>query len=72
MTFEVVSGYDLTTKQINELEVTIPETHGPYDLRIPILERTDELFERADLPITSRLGGVFAVDFAVRGVSNNF
>lgn len=69
ITFEVVNGYDLTTKQINELEVSIPEIHGTHDLRIPILERAGELFEGANLPITSRLGGVFAVDFAVKGVS---
>lgn len=69
ITFEVVNGYDLTTEQIDKLEVSIPETHGAYDLRIPILERADELFEKANLPITSRLGGVFAVDFAVKGVS---
>lgn len=69
ITFEVVNGYDLTVEQIEKLEIDIPETHGAYDLRIPILERADELFEKANLPITSRLGGVFAVDFAVKGVS---
>jgi len=69
ITFEVINGYDLTTKQINEIGISIPKTHGAYDLRIPILEKADELFEGADLPITSRLGGVFAVDFAVKGVS---
>lgn len=69
ITFEVVNGCDLTTEQISKLGLRIPETHGAYDLRIPILERADELFEEANLPITSRLGGVFALDFAVKGVS---
>ncbi len=69
ITFEVVNGCDLTTKQIGELEVSIPKTNGAYDLRIPILERSNELFKKTKLPITSRLGGVFAVDFAIKGVS---
>lgn len=69
ITFEVVNGYDLIPVQANQLETSIPETHGNYDLRIPILERAEQLFAEADLPITPRLGGIFAVDFAVKGVS---
>lgn len=51
------------------MEIEIPQTHGNYDLRIPLLERADELFQTANLPITPKLGGVFAVDFALKGVS---
>lgn len=69
ITFEVVNGYDLTPEQANGLEANIPKTHGNYDLRIPILERAEQLFDEAGLPISPRLGGIFAVDFAVKGVS---
>ncbi len=69
ITFEVVNGYDLTPEQAKSLETNIPETNGAYDLRIPILERADQLFKEAGLPITPRLGGNFAVDFAIKGVS---
>lgn len=69
ITFEVVNGYDLSESQEKELEVSVPQTHGAYDLRIPILERADQLFKEANLPVTARLGGEFAVDFAVQGVS---
>lgn len=69
ITFEVVNGYDLTPEQLNNLEMNIPQTHGAYDLRIPILERADELFEKENIPISSRLGGTFAIDFAVKNVS---
>lgn len=69
ITFEVVNGYDLTPKQASQLETSIPKTHGNYDLRIPILERAEQLFTEASLPVTPRLGGIFAVDFAVKGVS---
>ena len=69
ITLEVVNGYDLTVEDITKLAVSIPETKGSYDLRIPILERADELFKEANLPITPRMAGVFAVDFAIKGVS---
>ncbi len=69
ITFEVVNGYDLSPEKSKELEIMIPKTHGTYDLRIPILERAEHLLAEANLPITPRLAGVFAIDFAVKGVS---
>lgn len=69
ITFEVVNAYDLSPKQISELQVKVPNTHGSYDLRIPILERAEKLLEEHDLPITPRLAGVFAIDFAIKRVS---
>lgn len=69
ITFEVINGYDLTSEQANKLEISIPETHGSYDLRVPILEKAEQLFVDSNLQVSSRLGGVFAIDFAVKGVS---
>ena len=69
ITFEVVNGYDLQPDKANQLEQKIPKTHGLYDLRVPILERAKELLTQANLPITPRLAGVFAIDFAIKGVS---
>ena len=69
ITFEVENGYDLTPEQEEALEVQVPATHGALDLRIPILERADELFRKDGLPVTPRLGGVSALDFALKGVS---
>ena len=69
ITFEVVNGFDMTHEQAKDLEVMIPETHGLYDLRIPILERADVLFKEFGLPVVSRLAGVFALDFGIEGVS---
>ena len=33
------------------------------------MERADQLFIETGIPITPRVGGVFAVDFALKGVS---
>src|SRR5438046_4751229 len=69
ITFEVINGYDLTDEQEHALEVSIPQTNGNYDLRIPILEHAKILFDEAGLPITPRLGGMWAIDFAIKGVN---
>lgn len=69
ITFEVINGYDLQPEKASQLEMKIPETHGSYDLRVPILERAEELLDKDNLPITPRLAGVFAIDFAIKGVS---
>lgn len=69
ITFEVVNGYDLNPEQLTKIETKVPQTHGAYDLRIPILERADSLFQKFNIPVTPRLGGTFAVDFAVKNVS---
>ncbi len=69
ITFEMINGYDLTEEQEKALAISVPQTHGNYDLRIPILERAKQLFEEADLPITPRLAGIWALDFALKGVN---
>lgn len=69
ITFEIVNGHDLTLEQSEKLEIKIPYTHGHYDLRSPILERAKALLKEKHLPITPRLAGVFAIDFAIKDVS---
>jgi hypothetical protein len=51
------------------LATHLVSARGHRDLRVPLLERATELFESARLPITPRLAGVFALDFAIQGVS---
>jgi hydroxymethylpyrimidine pyrophosphatase-like HAD family hydrolase len=69
ITLEVVNGVDLSQEQLATLRHEVPETHGSRDLRIPILERAEQIFERAQVPVTPRLGGNFALDLAIKGVS---
>ena len=69
ITIEVVNGYNLTEAQVYSLPFSIPVTRGVKDLRAPICARADELYKCAELPFTSRLGGVFAIDFAINGAS---
>jgi hypothetical protein len=69
ITFEFINGYDLTPEQEAALEVAVPATHGALDLRVPVLERADNLLQAAGIPVTPRLAGVWALDFALKGVS---
>jgi hydroxymethylpyrimidine pyrophosphatase-like HAD family hydrolase len=72
ITFEFVNGYDLTPEQEKQLEMSVPQTNGALDLRIPVLERADRLFQENNIPVTPRLGGIFALDFAIKGVSKTY
>lgn len=69
ITFQLINAFDLSDKQLAKLDREVPFTHGQRDLRIPVMERAEELFAMAGLPITPRLAGSSAIDMAVRGVS---
>jgi hydroxymethylpyrimidine pyrophosphatase-like HAD family hydrolase len=68
ITFEFVNAHALTTEQIEKLKGHFPD-FDMSDLRIPVMERVGQLLEEADVPITPRLGGMFALDLAIKGVS---
>lgn len=69
ITFEVVNGFDLTPEQANRLAVKVPGSNGAYDFRLPIFERAEQLLTGKKIPISPRVAGTFAIDFAVKGVS---
>jgi hydroxymethylpyrimidine pyrophosphatase-like HAD family hydrolase len=69
ITIELVNAIDLSDEQVEALPHNIPETHGSRDLRVPVLERAEQLFEEAGVPASPRLAGNFALDIAVKGVS---
>jgi hypothetical protein len=69
ITLQLTNAYDLSDDQYALIEREVPYTNGQRDLRIPIMERAEQLFNEASLPITPRLGGSTAIDLAVRDVS---
>lgn len=70
ITMELVNGHDLPAEQMALFSQEIPLTHdGRRDLRIPLMQRAGELFTEMNIPISPRLGGVFALDFAIKGSS---
>lgn len=68
ITFEFVNSCNLTTDQIDNLKQHFPN-FDMADLRIPVMERAAQLLEAANIPITPRLGGMFALDLAIKGIS---
>ncbi len=68
ITLEFVNAYNLRTEQIEELKNHL-RNFDMADLRIPVMERVSQLLEEENIPITPRLGGMFALDLAIKGVS---
>jgi hypothetical protein len=67
---EIVNGVgQLTDKQLAKIPYTIPISDGQYDLRVPISKRAIQLLKEVGIPITPRLAGTCALDFAVEGIS---
>ena len=69
ITMEVVNGTNLSDEHLARLNYAVPRTQGLHDLRTPIKDRATQLFEAANIPITPRFGGNFALDFAIESVS---
>lgn len=70
ITLEVVNGHDLNDEQLALFTQEIPVTHdGRRDLRLAVMQRAGELLTELNVPITPRLGGVFALDLAIEGSS---
>src|SRR5581483_3819496 len=70
ITMEVVNGHDLSSEQLILFKQQVPLSHdGRRDLRLSLMQRAGELFAQMNLPISPRLGGVFALDFAIEGSS---
>lgn len=69
ITLEVVNGINLSPEQLQALPFEVTQTRGEYDMRIVIMSRAKELLAAANIPITPRFGGNFALDLAVEGVS---
>lgn len=69
ITLEVINGVDLSPDRVSTLGIKLKKINGIYDFRVPIMERAQQLLDQFKVPITARLAGTFAIDFAVKGVS---
>ena len=71
ITLEMVNANSLTAEQAMRLTARnlVPTSDGVFDLRHAVVARANEVYDQQSLPVTARLGGVFAVDLAVRGVN---
>jgi hypothetical protein len=69
ITFDMPNSHELPIKLAQELNVPYTGGQDTFDLREPVMRRAAELLRAGDLPISARLAGEFAIDFALAGVS---
>ncbi len=41
------------------------------DLRVPVAQRAQQLLEAHAVPVTARMAGMFALDFAIAGIDKS-
>lgn len=72
ITLEFVNAVDLTEEQKATIEqqvgIVVSLHHDSYDLRLPVMDFLIAEFRAANLPVTPKLGGVFALDCIIDGV----
>jgi hydroxymethylpyrimidine pyrophosphatase-like HAD family hydrolase len=69
ITLEFVNSYDLEKTQAQELGVLNPDEKGKYNFRKLIREDAEQRIAKENLPLKIGLGGDFAFDFLIEGVS---
>lgn len=69
ISFGLHNATDLNMEQVSLLKIDVPKTLGKHDLRIPFMNRANELFAQFDVPITAILAGMATVDMVVKDVS---
>lgn len=77
-TYDPMTELEFKQKTNNDPHSVILEDRGPQitfecinnpELRIPLVKRAEELLTQAVLPVTPRLGGMWALDLAVQGAN---
>jgi hydroxymethylpyrimidine pyrophosphatase-like HAD family hydrolase len=69
ITLEFPNAFQLTPIARDRLSDRLGRNIDPSDFRIPVFERAQQLLEARLVPVTPRLAGTFALDFAILGVS---
>lgn len=69
ITFEVINACNLSDEQLEKFKTRVPWIIDCRDLRHSIIAYVNKEFEKNKIPITARLAGNFAIDFAVEGVT---
>jgi hydroxymethylpyrimidine pyrophosphatase-like HAD family hydrolase len=68
ITIEFPNGYNLSTAACERVHRRLGSSFEGQDLRIPVSHRAQQLLEANSVPVTPRIAGMFALDFAIAGV----
>lgn len=69
ITLEFINAYDMNEEQRKIANEKLPNISEQIDLREPVIRWLNQKFQEADLPLSGQLGGTFALDMTINGVS---
>jgi hypothetical protein len=69
ITIEFPNAYQLSHTARERVSRRLGREVEESDLRIPVSQRARQLLEACSVPVSPRLAGIFALDFAILGVS---
>jgi hypothetical protein len=68
ITIEFPNAYQLSDAACDRLHCRLGSRFEGQDLRIPVLQRAQQLLDAHAVPVTARIAGMFALDLAIAGV----
>lgn len=68
ITIEFPNAYDLSKAACEQVHRRLGGNFQGQDLRIPVLQRAQQLLDAHSVPVTPRIAGMFALDIAIAGV----
>lgn len=69
ITFELVNSCFLTEEQHRAIKLKLPFIGDNKDLRVSVIEYASKFLVEKGIPVTARLAGNFAIDFAIENVT---
>lgn len=76
ITLEFPNSYDLNESEKfaveKEIGLNIVSHEGTFDLRVPILNELNDLYQKANIKVKAKLSGIFALDSPIEGVDKTF
>jgi hypothetical protein len=68
ITLEFPNAYELSEAAYEQVQRRLGASFEGRDLRIPVLQRAQQLIEAHSVPVTPRIAGMFALDLAIAGI----
>ncbi len=71
ITLEFPNAYELSASALKQLHDRLGFAFEGQDLRVPVAQRARQLLEAHAIPVTARMAGMFALDFAIAGIDKS-
>jgi hypothetical protein len=71
ITFEFPNAWRLSPAANKQVSDRLGVALEGGDLRVPVAQRAQQLLEAHAIPVTARMAGMFAVDFAIAGIDKS-